>query len=113
CATGLPLSGKTNGGVENENNQNRNRLSGVTCRPRDNGSDCEQGNHNAGELIEKNTPGRTGLNLLKRIATVTKLSLVYLCRRESDFRIDLEYERDIVRFERVPMCLVQSRRRHG
>jgi hypothetical protein len=75
--TGLPLRGETDGCVENENNQNRYRFSAVAGRPGDNGSDCEQGNHDARELIDEHTPGGTRSNPLKSIGTVSKLSLGY------------------------------------
>ena len=61
------------------------------------------------ELIDEDTPCGTRLNPLKGVAPALKLSFAYLRGRESSAWIDVEYERDIIRFQRVPICLVQNR----
>jgi hypothetical protein len=86
----LPFSSKTNRGIENKDDQNRDCLSAIAHQPRDSRRDCQQSDHDARELIDKYTPGGTSLNTLERIETVPPLSLSYFCYCESASGINVE-----------------------
>jgi hypothetical protein len=86
----LPFSSKADSSVDNKDDQNRDCLSTVSHHPGDGSSDCQQSDHDAGELIDKYTPGGTSLNTLERIRTVPSLPLSYFCYCESASGINVE-----------------------
>ena len=105
-ATCLPLSREANGGVENEDDQNRDRFRTVARDPCDRGSNGEKSNHDACKLIDEYTPGGASLDSLKGVATVLGLSFGDLGFCEASLWIDVEQLRDRRRGQRMPAFLV-------
>ena len=70
---------------------------------RDSGGKSQEGNHDARELVHRYAPGRSGFDLLQRVAAETEVDVHELAMWVSPIAVDIEQNRNGVRLERVPV----------